>query len=178
MAYTDRPLETGKYAAASAGGVSVPAMKPAGSASLLVLVFTLAGVLLLVFTRLDYSFDAYQQYLTEENLSPIMPPLASAGAMLSDNQRYTLTLEHIQSMKRAEPQRGDLHYYAGICYLRTNRPGEAMQAFERAAELGPPEIHSKADFFLGIALAKAGQPRQAQAVQRYYSVFGETYPEQ
>lgn len=76
-------------------------------------------------------------------------------------RNYAEALEKVNTLTASPAYRNAAHLLAGACYLEQNRPGEAIQAFQRV-ERGALSLYQKAQFNIALAYIRA---KDAQAAK-------------
>jgi tetratricopeptide (TPR) repeat protein len=93
-----------------------------------------------------------------ENTMPVAELLA-AGRRWHESGDLPRAEEAYRQLLGIDPQNAELWYLLGTVYQGRDKPGEAIEAFGRAATLKP--AFAQAHNSLGIALARQGQREQA-----------------
>ncbi len=107
---------------------------------------------------------------------PFPPPGGRAGPPLHRKKIFNLknfarrAIEEFRRSLQVLPKDADTYYALGLAYLRSNDPGQALNAFDRALELGRG-TDPEAVFQRGLALEAMQQPDRAAEAYRQALTF-------
>jgi tetratricopeptide (TPR) repeat protein len=144
-------------------------VKPATTLSATVILFILAGVALLVFTRFEHSQSLLYYYDEKEDFSQVIPmslteQIAAASTSLASKSDPAQYLQPLYKQLILKPTNDTLHYYLGVCYYQMDDPVNAIRNF-RAVIRQPQSVwEQKAQFRLGLSLLKAEKSAEAKVL--------------
>lgn len=144
-------------------------VKPATTLSATVILFILAGIALLVFTRFEHSQSLLYYYDEKEDFSQVVPlsvneQIAAASTSLASKAEPDKYLQPLYKQLIQKPTNDTLHYYLGVCYYQMDDPINAIRNF-RAVLRQPQSVwDQKAQFRLGLSLLKAEKSAEARVL--------------
>lgn len=144
-------------------------INPGTTMSATIMLFIVAGVLLLLFTRFDHSKSAIQYHSEKEDFSRILPPslmqeVASASTSYASEPDYGQYLPKLYQLLITHPQSDSLHYYIGICYLQQEKSVNAIRSFRKVLRERDSKLYPKAEYHLGLAYWQVENMDEAQRI--------------
>lgn len=145
------------------------AVFPSSPMSATVVIFVIAGVLLLLFTKFDHTQSLISYYDEKEDFSQVLPQsvtgtITAASASLSTARNHTKTLHYLYKQLISSPQNDTLHYYIGVCYVEAQDPVNAIRSFKKVIRNRQSGLKQKAEYKLGLAYLHAEDIEQAKSV--------------
>jgi tetratricopeptide (TPR) repeat protein len=142
-------------------------VKPATTLSATVILFILAAIALLIFTRFEHSRSLLYYYDEKEDFSQVIPmslteQLAAASTSLASGPDPEQYLQPLYKELIRKPTNDTLHYYLGVCYYQMDDPANAIRNFRTVIRQSQSVWEQKAQFRLGLALLKAEKPAEAK----------------
>lgn len=93
-----------------------------------------------------------------------VPQLQQQAQALFKRGRLRDALNACQMILMQQPERADVHAFAGMISMRLGDPAQAVQSYGRAVELRPD--HAEAHFNLGNAFKQLDRPAEAEQAYR------------
>jgi TolA-binding protein len=144
-------------------------VNPATTLSATVILFILAAIALLIFTRFEDSQSLVYYYDEKEDFSKVIPlsmreRIVEATTTLTSNSDPGKYLQPLYKQLIAKPNDDTLHYYLGVCYFQMDDAANAIRHFRNVLRNPESRWQEKAQFRLGLALLKAQKPAEAKPV--------------
>ncbi|MDO1448513.1 tetratricopeptide repeat protein [Rhodocytophaga aerolata] len=144
-------------------------VKPATTLSATVILFILAGIALLVFTRFEHSQSLLYYYDEKEDFSQVLPislteQLAAASTTFTSKSDPAHYLQPLYKQLIHKPTNDTLHYYLGVCYYQMDDPVNAIRNFRTVMRQPQSVWEQKAQFRLGLSLLKAEKSAEAKVL--------------
>lgn len=142
-------------------------VNPATTLSATVILFILAAIALLVFTRFEASQSLVYYYDEKEDFSQVLPQsmtdkIVEATTTLTSNADPAKYLQPLYKQLIQKPGDDTIHYYLGVCYFQMDDATNAIRHFRNVLRQPQSKWQQKAQFRLGLALLKAKQPTEAK----------------
>lgn len=138
--------------------LNLPAtMNPATTMSATVILFIIAGVALLLFTKFEYSQNVFFHYSEREDFSLVIPAsvnqrIAQATTTLASKPDHSQYLQPLYKLLKDDPNNEKLHYYIGVCYFEMEDHTNAIRSFRKVLRQPKSIWKPKAEYRLGLAL--------------------------
>jgi tetratricopeptide (TPR) repeat protein len=144
-------------------------VKPSTTLSATIMLFILAGITLLVFTRFEHSQSLLYYYDEKEDFSQVIPTsmteqIAAASTILTSKSNPAKYLQPLYKQLIQKPNNDTLHYYLGVCYYQMDDPVNAIRSFRTVMRQPESVWEQKAQFRLGLSLLKADQKDDAKVI--------------
>jgi tetratricopeptide (TPR) repeat protein len=144
-------------------------VKPATTLSATVILFILAGIALVVFTRFEHSQSLLYYYDEKEDFSQVIPmsmteQITAASTALASGPDPDKYLQPLYKQLIHKPNNDTLHYYLGVAYYQMDDPVNAIRSFRTVMRQPQSVWEQKAEFRLGLSLLKAEKTAEAKAV--------------
>ena len=147
----------------------VSTVKPSTTLSATVILFVLAGIALLVFTRFEHSQSLLYYYDEKEDFSQVIPmsmteQIAAASTALASRPDPANYLQPLYKQLIHKPNNDTLHYYLGVCYYQMDDPQNAIRSFRTVMRSRESIWGQKTEFRLGLSLLKAQKNEEARGI--------------
>jgi tetratricopeptide (TPR) repeat protein len=144
-------------------------VKPSTTLSATIILFILAGVALMVFTKFEHSQSLLYYYDEKEDFSQVIPmsmteQVAAASTSLASRPDPSKYLQPLYKQLIQKPTNDTLHYYLGVCYYQMDDPINAIRSFRTVMRQRESVWEQKAEFRLGLSLLKAEKKEEAKTV--------------
>jgi tetratricopeptide (TPR) repeat protein len=144
-------------------------VKPATTLSATVIMFIMAGIALMVFTRFEHSQSLLYYYDEKEDFSQVIPmsmteQIAAASTALASKPEPGRYLQPLYKQLIHKPHNDTLHYYLGVAYYQMDDPTNAIRSFRTVLRQPRSVWEQKAQFRLGLSLLKAKNTAEARAL--------------
>jgi TolA-binding protein len=144
-------------------------VNPATTMSATVILFIIAGVALLLFTKFEYSQNVFYHYSEREDFSLVIPSsvnqrIAEATTTLASKPDHSQYLQPLYKLLKDDPTNEKLHYYIGVCYFEMEDHTNAVRNFRKVLRYPNSVWKQKAEYRLGLALWQAEKITEARTI--------------